>query len=119
LAYFTRYKRNAGDAKNAINDALDDDIRSELLEPLYYAFKMKTYSFKGTKFAAIQDVSNHVSSMSGESVAHYICWAVLAAVMVGDFVLFSPKVFNMKTPDLIELNLTYQGIMHTLKKSIE
>jgi len=119
LCHFTRYKNNVGVAKEAITDALDDDIKSELLEPLYYAFKMKTYSFKGTKMALIQDVSNHVSSMSGESVVHYICWAFLAAVMVAQFIIFSPKVFNAPVPDVDSWEITSHGLIHTIKKGIE
>ena len=79
---------------------MEDDIQSTLIEPLYYTFKTKSYRFKGSKFGLLDDVSDQVRSISGESVLHYILWSLLVAGLVAEFVVFSPKLLNLRNPYL-------------------
>lgn len=119
LCYLTNYRRNSNDDKVAINEALDDDIKSSLLEPLYYTFKTKSYKYKGSKFAMLQDVSDHVRSMAGESVVHYACWSLLIFIFVFEFMLFNPHTLNTKTPNLPTWRIDYQEVIQKLKHDVE
>ena len=81
-----------------IDGVMADDVKTTLLEPLYYTFKQKSYRFKGSKFAILDDVNNQVRSISGESVIHYILWSLMVFVVLMELVLFSPKLVDMKLP---------------------
>jgi hypothetical protein len=83
-----------------VTEVLDDDIQSSLLEPLYYTFKTKSYKYKGSKFGLLEDVSNQVRSISGESVLHYILWCLMVLILVAEFVVFSPNLLNVRNPNL-------------------
>lgn len=119
ICNLTNYRRNSDDEKAAINEVLEDDIKSTLLEPLYYTFKMRSYKYKGTKFAMLQDVSDHVRSMAGECVVHYISWSILVMVLILDFIIYSPSFMNTPNPKLPTWRVDYQEVLHSLKKSIE
>lgn len=85
-------------AKSIRNILSSEDINTSLLEPLYYTFKTKSYRYKSTKFGLLDDISNQVRSISGESVLHYLLWSVLFIVLIFEFCVFSPKVLNKKNP---------------------
>ena len=90
----------------ALKYKLDNDIKSMLLEPLYYTFKTKSYRFKGSKFGLLDDVTEQVRSISGESVLHYVLWSLLALVFVVDFIVYSPKLMNVRNPNMDEVETT-------------
>ena len=103
-----------------INEVLDDDIQSSLLEPLYYTFKTKTYKYKGSKFGMLDDVSDQVRSISGESVLHYILWCLMALVLVAEFVVFSPKLMNVRNPYLDkDWKMQPHKVIKQLEKDVE
>jgi hypothetical protein len=99
---------------------LDDDIKSTLLEPLFYTFKTKSYRYKGSKFGLLDDVTNQVRSYSGESVLHYILWSLLVAVLVMEFVVFSPSLMNVRNPYLDNnWKLQPQKVLKQLERDVE
>lgn len=99
VAHLTAFKEDKLASYDAVKDLLaNDDIKSSLLEPLYYTFKTKSHRYKSTKFGLIEELSNQVNSMAGESVIHYIMWSVLALVMVAEFIIFSPSLCDMNLP---------------------
>ena len=63
-------------------------------------FKQKSYRFKGSKFGLLDDVSNQVRSISGESVIHYILWSLMVGLLVAELVVFSPNLLNINKSDL-------------------
>ena len=95
---------------------LDDDIKSTLLEPLYYTFKTKSYRFKGSKFGLLDDVTDQVRSISGESVLHYVLWSLLALIFVVDFIVFSPSLMNVKNPSTEDVDPNSIEIIQQIDK---
>ena len=114
ICHLTDYRGDSKSDNQLINEVMEDDIKSTLLEPLYYTFKMKSFKFKGSKFNMLDDVTNQVRSVSGESVLHYVLWSVMLAVLVMEIVLFSPKLMNRR-PDLNHLHVPH-GVVKQIQK---
>lgn len=106
-----RHKTDMG----KLNEALDDDINTTLIEPLYYTFKTKSYKYKGSKFGALDEVSNQISSLAGETIIHYILWSVFFFVLILELVCFSPKLLNMKNPNIEQLKADYHQLIIQIK----
>ena len=86
LSFFTDVTRGLKkDAEQLAQMLKHDDIKSLLLEPLYYTFKTRSKSYKASQFSLLDELTDHVRSMSGESVIHYVMWTLLAVVMIVDF----------------------------------
>ncbi len=102
-----------------ISEVLQNDIKSTLLEPLFYTFKTKSYRFKGSKFGLLNDVTDQVRSISGESVLHYILWSVLVLVFVLDFIIFSPSLLNVSNPDVNNMKASPSAIIKQLERDVE
>jgi hypothetical protein len=84
-----------------VSEVMDDhDIKSTLLEPLYFTFKQRSYRFKGSKFGLLDDVANQVRSISGESVIHYVLWSLMVGMLVAEMVVFSPNLLNINKSDI-------------------
>lgn len=98
ICHLTDFRGDTKTDTKLINEVLGDDIKSTLLEPLYYTFKAKSYKYKGSKFGIIDDISNQVRSLSGESVLHYILWCLLVFSFIVEFVVFSPKLLDASIP---------------------
>ena len=106
VSHLTDFRGDQKADSKLISEVMDNDVKSTLLEPLYYTFKTKSYKFKGSKFGLLNDVTDQVRSISGESVLHYILWSVLAFIFVLDFIIFSPSLMNVSNPDTNSLNPT-------------
>jgi hypothetical protein len=65
-----------------------------LLEPLYFAFKTKSQRYKSTYYGVLGEIEDHINSLSGESVIHYLLWSLMALVMILELCLFSPSVIG-------------------------
>ena len=98
ICRLTDFRTDSKDDNQLIDGVMADDVKTSLLEPLYYTFKQKSYRFKGSKFAVLDDVNNQVRSISGESVIHYMLWSLMALTVILELVLFSPKMGDMKVP---------------------
>ena len=95
VAWYTDLSREHKTDTKFINDALKkEDIKSTLLEPLYYTFKTKSSRYKSSQFSVLDEVDDHINSLSGESVIHYILWSLLAIVMIAELCLLSPQLFG-------------------------
>ena len=102
VCHFTDFRTDTKSDNNLIDEISDDDIKSSLLEPLYYTFKQKSFRYKGSKFSVLDDVSNQVRSISGESVLHYMLWSVMVAILIGEMIIYSPKLLNVSNPNTEE-----------------
>ena len=97
VAKLTDFSRDQKLDKKFVNEALaHQDIKTTLLEPLYFAFKTKSQRYKATHFSVLDEIEDHINSLSGESVIHYILWTLLALVMIIELCLFSPLVIGWK-----------------------
>ena len=120
LCHLTDFRGDSKVDNKLVNEVFDDDIQSTLLEPLYYTFKTKSYHFKGSKFGVLDDVSDQIRSISGESVLHYVLWSALVAVLVAEFVIFSPSLLNIRNPYLDNnWKLQPHKVIKQLEKDIE
>jgi len=102
ICRFTDYRTDSKGDSKLIDGVMEDDVKTNLLEPLYYTFKQKSFRFKGSKFSMLDDVNNQVRSISGESVAHYILWSLMVVFVLLELVLFSPKLLNMNVPGSVQ-----------------
>ena len=120
ICHMTDFRGDQKADNKLINEVLDDDIQSSLIEPLYYTFKTKSYKFKGSKFGVLDDISDQVRSVSGESVLHYIFWSIMVAVLLAEFVIFSPSLMNVRNPDLDgKWKLQPHKVIKQLEKDVE
>lgn len=88
VSYFTDITRGQkNDAEQLAQMLRQEDIKSSLLEPLYYTFKTRSVRYKGSRFGLLDELNDHVRSMSGESVIHYVLWALMAVVMIVDLLI--------------------------------
>ncbi len=75
------------DAEQLAQMLRQEDIKSSLLEPLYYTFKTRSGRYKASRFSLFDELNDHIRSMSGESVIHYVLWTLMAVVMIADLLL--------------------------------
>jgi hypothetical protein len=119
ICHLTDFRGDEKADSKLISEVLENDIKSSLLEPLYYTFKTKSYKFNGSKFALLNDVTDQVRSISGESVLHYVLWCIMALIFVLDFVIFSPNILNVANPDVESLKSTPGAIIKQLERDVE
>ena len=116
ICHMTDFRGDQKADNKLVNEVLDDDIQSTLLEPLHYTFKTKSYKYKGSKFGVLDDVTDQVRSISGESVLHYILWCLMVLLLVGEFIVFSPSLMNVRNPNL---DNKWKMQQHKVVKQIE
>ncbi len=96
-AWLTDFSRDQNTDPKFINETLrKQDIKSTLLEPLYYTFKTKSQRYKASHFGVLDEIDDQLHSASGESVIHYLLWSVLVVVMILELCLFSPYLIGWK-----------------------
>ena len=117
VCHLTDFRGDQKADSKLISEVLDDDVKSTLLEPLYYTFKTKSYKFNGSKFGMLNDVTDQVRSISGESVLHYVLWSILALIFVLNFIIFSPSLLNVSNPD--QISISPSKVLHQLEKDVE
>lgn len=97
VCHFTDFRKDQQTDAGFVDDILkNNDVKTELIEPLYYTFRTKSARYKSTKFSLLDDINNQVRSFSGETIIHYILWTILMLLLIGELCLFSPKVLNKK-----------------------
>ena len=119
ICHLTDFRADSKGDNELINEVMEDDIKSTLLEPLYYTFKQRTFKFKGSKFGMLDDVTNQIRSLSGESVLHYILWSAMMGVLLLEMIVFSPKLLNYRNPDLDNIHITPTDVVKQIQKDVE
>ncbi len=118
ICHFTDYRSVTKSDSQLVSEVMDDhDIKSTLLEPLYFTFKQKSYRFKGSKFGLLDDVSNQVRSISGESVIHYILWSLMVGLLVAELIVFSPNLLNITKSDIDKVKVTPTEVVDQIQKN--
>ena len=98
--YLTNYHTESKEDKQLFNEVLDADIKSSLIEPLYYTFKTKSYHFKGTKFRLLDGVRDRLRALTEERFFHHLCWCLLFLCLIVELVAYHPLLLDMPLPDL-------------------
>ena len=119
VCHLTDFRGDQKADSKLISEVLQNDIKSSLLEPLFYTFKTKSYRFKGSKFGLLNDVTDQVRSINGESVLHYILWSVLVLIFVLDFIIFSPSLLNVSNPNVDRMRTSPSAIFKQLERDVE
>ena len=119
ICHLTDFRGDQNADNKLISEVMENDVKSSLLEPLYYTFKTKSYKFKGSKFGLLNDVTDQVRSISGESVLHYILWSLLALIFVLDFIIFSPSLLNVSNPDVNRIKISPSEIIKQIERDVE
>jgi hypothetical protein len=66
----------------------------------------------------LDDVTNQIRSISGESVLHYILWSMLLALLVLEMIIISPKLLN-RHPEFGNVKINPTGVIKQLQKDVE
>ena len=119
ICHLTDFRGDEKADSRLISEVLEDDVKSTLLEPLYYTFKTKAYKFNGSKFGLLNDVTDQVRSISGESVLHYVLWSLLAFLFVLEFIVFSPRLMNVSNPNSDAITTAPSEIIEQIEKDVE
>ena len=117
VCYLTDFSGDSKQDHKLISEVLDDDINTTLLEPLYYTFKQKSVRYKGSKFGMLDDVQNQIHSVAGERVLHYVLWSIMIGLLVGEMLMFHPKMLDMKTPTYSTVNTN--KVVKTIQQEIK
>ena len=117
VCHLTDFRGDQKADSKLIAEVMENDVKSSLLEPLYYTFKTKAYKFNGSKFGLLNDVSDQVRSISGESVLHYILWSLLALIFVLNFIVFSPSLLNVSNPNTTSVSPS--KVLKQIEKDVE
>ena len=118
VCHLTDFRGDEKADSKLISEVLDNDVKSTLIEPLYYTFKTKSYKFNGSKFGMLNDVTDQVRSISGESVLHYVLWSLLALIFVLNFIIFSSSLLNVSNPDVNKMKSPTE-VIRQLEKDVE
>jgi serine/threonine protein kinase len=118
ICHFTDYRSITKSDSQLVSEVMDDnDIKSTLLEPLYFTFKQRSFRFKGSKFGLLDDVSNQVRSISGESVIHYILWSLMVGLLLAELVMFSPNLMNLNKSDVDNMKVSPTEIVDQIQQN--
>lgn len=98
VCQLTDNRKEGAEDKELVAEVMDDDMKSSLLEPLFYTFKTRSSRFNGSKFGLLDDVKNQFKSVSGDSVIHYALWSLLALVLLIEMILYNPHLLNIPNP---------------------
>ena len=119
ICHVTDFRSDTKGDNQLISEVMEDDIKSTLLEPLYYTFKQKSFKFKGSKFGMLDDVTNQVRSISGESVLHYILWSVMVGILLLEMIVFSPKLLNYPNPNTENVRVSPTQVVEQIQEDVE
>lgn len=114
ICHFSDWSQNKTDTSK-LSEALDDDINSTLIEPLYYTFKTKSFKYKGSKFGALEEINNQVRSLAGETILHYLLWSIFMFVLIVELVLFCPKLYNADNPNFEQWKTDFHQLINQIK----
>ena len=119
ICFLTDFRNDTKQDSSLVAEVFNDDIQTTLMEPLYYTFKARALRFKGSKFGLMDDVSDQVKALTGESLLHYVMWSILMGVFVVMFALFSPKLLNVPSPNLNHWHISLSKIITDIKHDVE
>ena len=91
IALLTDFSKEQPTDSKFINDVLNNkDVRSTLLDPLYYTFKTKSQRYKASNYGLLDEVADQMHSLSGELIIHYVLWTLTVVVLIVELCLLRP-----------------------------
>lgn len=113
--HYTDSRKTVIETKQLVNEILEDDIRTALIEPLYYALKVKSYKFIGSKFGALDEIRNNIRTVSGERVLHYFLWSLMGILLVLEMIIYNPNLLDVNPPFLNDRKVNPVKIINQIK----
>lgn len=91
IALLTDFSKEQPTDSKFVNDVLNNkDVRSTLLDPLYYTFKTKSQRYKASNYGLLDEVADQMHSLSGELIIHYVLWTLTVVVLIVELFLLRP-----------------------------
>lgn len=110
IAVMTDYRRERKSDMMLVKKVVEDDEKTDLLEPLYYTFKTKSFRFKGSKFSALDGVQDNLQSITSETILHHLFWCLMIGLLVFEILAFHPDLMNLANPDIDIWNIDATGL---------
>lgn len=101
ICHFSNRRRAAEDHAKVLKDVLSDDVKTQLIEPLYYAFKTKSRSYKGVKFSLVDEIEDQFVADSTYRIAHFVLWSIMLILLLAELILYSPQLLNHSLPSFV------------------
>lgn len=101
ICLFSNRRKTAEDHAKLLKEVLGDDVKTQLIEPLYYAFKTKSHSYKGVKFSLVDEIEDQFVADSTYRIAHFVLWSIMLILLLAELILYSPHLMNYPMPSFI------------------
>lgn len=101
IAYFTDRRKSAKEHGKTLEGILCDDVKTQLIEPLYYTFKTKSRNYKGAKFSLIDEVQDQFISDASYRIFHFVLWSIMLILVIAELVVYSPNLMDNPLPSFI------------------
>lgn len=101
IAHFTDRRKPAQEHGKLLTEMLDDDVKTQLIEPLYYTFKTKSRNYKGAKFSLIDEVQDLFIADSTNRIFHFALWSIMLVLVMAELIIYCPKLMNSPLPSFI------------------
>lgn len=98
IAHFSDRRKSAKEHGKTLEGVLRDDVKSQLIEPLYYTFKTKSRNYKGAKFSLIDEVQDQFISDSSYRIFHFALWSIMLMLVIAELVVYSPQLMDSPLP---------------------
>ncbi|MDE7089880.1 MAG: hypothetical protein K2O54_07155, partial [Prevotella sp.] len=90
IALLTDFSKDRHTDMEFVDNVLSNqDVRSTLLDPLYYTFKTRSHRYKASNFGQLDEVADQTHSISGEVVIHYVLWTLTVIVLLLELFLLN------------------------------
>ncbi len=103
LCYGLKYafgKGTVGTATDELKGVFKLDEKEALNELLYYAFRMRTFKFKGSTFTLMDNAVGEARSNSTEKVINCMVWSLIPACLVLSMLWFHSHLLGHNGPDV-------------------
>ena len=98
-----------------MKDAFKVNEQRALSEMLYYTFRSRTFKFKGSNFALMDDAVGEARSNSTEKVINCFMWSLLPAVLILAIVWYHNDLLDHYGPNIDAWKLNWFDFWYQLK----
>lgn len=77
-----------------------EDVKLNLLEPLYFAYKSATVTFRASNLKLLNESMELLREIRNWGRVHYVIWILLLWLFIAGFVYFHPAWYNAPIPDV-------------------
>lgn len=119
MNYLTNFRREQREDNKMVKDLLYDDVKTTLLEPLYYTFKTKSYRFKSSKSGVLDSVQDRLGAIASESKVHHLLWCLMVILVIAEMVMFHPLLLNRPNPNLKFFEVNPDSVYEQIKEEMK